>query len=118
MCFGDVLIIKDEDEPRNKWQLARVTETFQSADGYVRKVNVAVADRELDNSGKKVKPIKFLERPIQKLVLLQETETWFIPDEEPYTNVAMNFELLFVSEMIISGEPCNGIVRPLPGHLI
>ena len=75
MCVGDVVIIKDEDEPRNKWQLARVTQTFQSADGHVHKVKVAVADRELDNSGKKVKPIKFLERPIQKLVLLQETET-------------------------------------------
>ena len=69
------MIIKDEDEPRSMWQLARVTETFQSADGHVRKVKVAVADRELDNSGKKVKPIKFQERPIQNLVLFQETET-------------------------------------------
>ena len=51
-CVGDVVIIKDEDEPRNKWQLARVTQTFQRADGHVRKVKVAVADRELDNSGK------------------------------------------------------------------
>ena len=75
MCVGDVVIIKDDDEPRNKWLLARVAETFQSADGHVRKVKVAVADRELDNSGKKVKSVKYLERPIQKLVLLQETET-------------------------------------------
>lgn len=75
MCVGDIVIIKDGDEPRNKWQLARVVETLQSADGHVRKVRVLVADHELDSSGKKVKPAKFLERPIQKLVLLQETET-------------------------------------------
>ena len=55
--------------------LVQVAESFQSGDGHVCKVEVAVADRELDNSGKKIKPIKFLEGPIQKLVLLQETET-------------------------------------------
>ena len=72
---GDVVIMKDDDQPRNKWQLARVVETFPSADGHVRKVKIAVADRELDRSGKQVRPTKFLERPVQKLVLLQEAET-------------------------------------------
>lgn len=72
---GDVVIVKDDDQPRNKWQLARVVETFPSADGHVRKVKIAVADRALDRSGKQVRPTKFLERPVQKLVLLQEAET-------------------------------------------
>lgn len=74
-CVGDIVIVKDDDQPRNKWQLARVVETFPSADGHVRKVKIAVADRELDRSGKQVRPTKFLERPVQKLVLLQEAET-------------------------------------------
>ena len=72
--FAATATVDETEEKHVRWW--RVTQTFQSADGYVRKVKVAVADRELDNSGKKVKPIKFLERPIQKLVLLQETETW------------------------------------------
>lgn len=78
MCVGDTVIIKgNNDVPRNKWQqLARVVETYESADGYVRKVKVAVADCSIDNHGKRIKAVKFLERPIQKLVLLQaESET-------------------------------------------
>ena len=77
MCVGDIVIIKgDDDVPRNKWQLARVAETYESADGYVRKVKVAVADCSIDNHGKRTKPVKFLDRPVQKLVLLQaESET-------------------------------------------
>ena len=77
MCVGDIVIIKgDDDVPRIKWQLARVAETYESADGYVRKVKVAVADCSIDNHGKRTKPVKFLDRPVQKLVLLQaESET-------------------------------------------
>lgn len=76
MRVGDVVIIKGDDNlPRNKWQLARVAETHQSADGHVRTVKVAVADGLLDNKGKRTHPMKFLERPVQKLVLLQESET-------------------------------------------
>ena len=43
---GDIVIImlKGADGlPRNKWQLARATETHQSADGHVRTVNLAIA---------------------------------------------------------------------------
>ena len=76
LCVGDIVIIKgDEGLPRNQWQLARVAETHESADGYVRTVKVALADRCLDSKGKRTNPVKFLDRPIQKLVLLQETET-------------------------------------------
>ena len=77
ICVGDIVIIKgDDDVPRNKWQLARVAETYESADGYVRKVKVAVADCSINNHGKRIKPVKFLDRPVQKLVLLQaDSET-------------------------------------------
>ena len=74
-CIGDVVIVKDDDQPRNNWKLARVVDTFTSADGHVHKVKIAVADHELDRSSKQVRPKKFLERPVQKLVLLQEAET-------------------------------------------
>ena len=73
MCVGDVVLIKDdEDLRRNQWQLSRVIEAHQSADGHVRTVKLAVADRTLDSKGRRTKSCKFLERPVQKLVLLLE----------------------------------------------
>ena len=73
MRKDDVVIIKGDDGfPRNKWQLARITETHQSAVGHVRTVKLAIADSTLDNKGRRIKPLKVLERPVQKLVLLQE----------------------------------------------
>ena len=72
-CVGDIVFIKDDGNlPCNLWQLARVTEAYQSADGHVRTVKPAVADRTLDKRGRRVKPCRFLELPVQKLVLLQE----------------------------------------------
>ena len=72
-CVGDVVLIKNnEDLPRNQWQLSRVIEAHQSADGHVRTVKLAVADRTLDSKGRRTKSCKFLERPVQKLVLLLE----------------------------------------------
>ena len=46
--------------------------THQSADGHVRTVKLAIADSTLDNKGRRIKPLKVLKRPVQKLVLLQE----------------------------------------------
>jgi len=46
--------------------------THQSADGHVRTVKLAIADSTLDNKGRRIMPLKVLERPVQKLVLLQE----------------------------------------------
>ena len=73
MRKDDVVITKSDDGiPRNKWQLARITETHQSADGHVRTVKLAIADSTLNNKGRRIKPLKVLERPLQKLVLLKE----------------------------------------------
>ena len=74
MCVGDVVLIKDdEDLPRNQWQLSWATEAYQSADGYVRTVMLPVADHTLDSKGRRTRSCKFLERPVQKLVLLHES---------------------------------------------
>ena len=72
-CVGDIVFIKDDESlPRNLWQLAQVTEAYQSAKGHVRTVKLAVSDRTLDKRGRRVKPCRFLECPVQKLVVLQE----------------------------------------------
>ena len=42
---GDIVILKDDSVPRNCWKLARVKPIYPDADGYVRKVKVAVADQ-------------------------------------------------------------------------
>ena len=71
---------------RNRWKLARVAETYPKDDGLVRKVKLAMADFILDDKGRRKRPIVFLDRPVQKLVLLlssDEFEDREVPDEEP-----------------------------------
>ena len=88
LCTGDVVIMKDENLPRNKWQLARVSTANKSADGRVRTVQLALASL-LDNKGRRVGDVRYLERPVHKLVLLMpkdERETELpgqVPAEEP-----------------------------------
>ena len=70
MAVDDVVMIKDENLPRNVSQLARVSAVYPSSDGQVRKVQVSLADRCLDNKDKRIGTVRYLERPVQKLVLL------------------------------------------------
>jgi len=70
----DVVIIKDDNLPRNDWKLARVHEVFPSDDGLVRKVRLAVATAQLDNKGRRLTAERYLDRPVQKLVVLQYAE--------------------------------------------
>ena len=67
---GDVVMVKSPNVSRSQWQLARVANVYPSADGYVRKVQVALADSNLDKRGVRRGPMRYLERPVQKLVLL------------------------------------------------
>ncbi len=59
---GDIVIIKDDNQPRNCWLLAVVGETFPSEDGHVRKVMVRTGNVTQN----------YLERPIHKRVVLVE----------------------------------------------
>ena len=66
----DIVIVKDEQLPRNQWCLGRVKEAFVDADGLVRKVKLEISDRDLDQNGRRTKKLTVLERPVQKLILL------------------------------------------------
>lgn len=68
--IGDIVLVKDENLPRCEWHLARVHKTYPSDDGHVRRVQIAVGNKNLDKKGRRLQPSSFLERPIQKLVLL------------------------------------------------
>ena len=58
---GDIVLLQDDDLPRNQWPLARVTKVFPSKDGRIRKVQLL-----LTREGRR----KILERPIHKTILL------------------------------------------------
>jgi hypothetical protein len=74
MQVGDIVLIKEDNVPRNCWRTARVVEVFASDDGLVRKVRIMVSDPSLTERGKRVRATTVLERPIQKLVLLLKSE--------------------------------------------
>ena len=67
---GDVAIIVDDNLPRNQWLLGRVSETFPSADGHIRRAKLVIADSTLNAKGERTRPCRQLERPIQKLDVL------------------------------------------------
>ncbi|KAM9834391.1 uncharacterized protein ACBT44_011736 isoform 1-T1 [Syngnathus typhle] len=72
--INDIVIIKDENTPRNEWKLAKVTQVYPSEDGHVRKIQLLISDSELNDTGKRVNKQTYLERPIHKTVTLLEAE--------------------------------------------
>lgn len=76
MSVDDIVIIKEDNAPRNLWHLARVVTVYQGSDGYVRTVKLALADACLDNRGRRTSAMKFQECPIQKLVLLMSKDDY------------------------------------------
>ena len=72
---GDVVLIKDDQVNRNQWKLGRVVEVKFSDDGFVRSCKLLVGDSSLDRLGKRVRSVSYLERPINKLILLVEAVT-------------------------------------------
>ena len=71
---NDIVIICEDSSPRNQWKLARVTEVYPSADERVRKVKLLVSDSTLDKQGKRTTKPVYLDRPVQKVVVLLEAE--------------------------------------------
>lgn len=70
LTAGDVVIVKEDTLPRNCWQLARVSKAYPSKDGNVRSVQVVLGDAALPTDGKRKGPVRRLDRPVNKLVLL------------------------------------------------
>ena len=57
---GDVVLLKENQSPRNRWPMAKVVATHLDDQGQVRSVTVLASNRSK------------LERPVNKLVLLVE----------------------------------------------
>nr|XP_054601731.1 uncharacterized protein LOC107396997 [Nothobranchius furzeri] len=71
---NDIVLLLDDNLPRNQWKLARIVEVFPAADNRVRKVKLLVSNTFLDNRGKRTSQPLYLERAIHKTVLLLEAE--------------------------------------------
>lgn len=67
----DMVIIRDDTLPRCNWKLARVEQPIPSKDGLVRKVRLVVGSSQLDRKGQRNHELQTVERPVQKLVVLQ-----------------------------------------------
>lgn len=70
--IGDIVIDKDDDLPRNQWPLAKVTNTYPSDDGLVRKVEIKKGTRDVDKDGRRKNSLNTYDRPIHKLIMLVE----------------------------------------------
>lgn len=57
MTVGDVVLIKDENLPRNQWRLGRIHECYTDSDRHVRKVKLVIASSSLDKYGKRQDPV-------------------------------------------------------------
>ena len=67
---GDLVLIKDDNSPRNQWPLARIVEVQKSEDGLVRTAKIQIGTSDLSDHGKRRHAPSYLVRPIQKIVLV------------------------------------------------
>jgi hypothetical protein len=62
---GDIVLLVEDNTPRNQWTLGKIIATHKSADGFVRKVDLLLSKK--DDSSPTI-----LQRPIQKVVVIVE----------------------------------------------
>ncbi|XP_060570099.1 uncharacterized protein LOC132728485 [Ruditapes philippinarum] len=70
-CVGDVVLIIDDNQPRCQWRMGRIVELYPDSDGLVRKVRLYVGTSELNSEGKR-DTLSYLDRPVNKLIVLCE----------------------------------------------
>lgn len=70
MRVDDIVLVKDDNVVRNEWRLGRVTKVLLSDDGLVRRVELLIADANLDGHGKRHSKATIIQRPVTKLKLL------------------------------------------------
>ena len=76
---NDIVLLLNDQAPRNEWKLARITEGYPGSDDRVRKIRLLVSDTTLNEKGKSTTKTVFLERPVHKLVTLLEADQGGIP---------------------------------------
>ncbi|XP_057183499.1 uncharacterized protein LOC130550135 [Triplophysa rosa] len=74
LSVNDIVIIKEDMLPRSRWQLGRVVEVTQGSDGLVRRVKIQTGEQNPKSKQEQHSKPTIIERPIQKLVVLLESE--------------------------------------------
>ena len=69
---GDIVLLIEDNIPRNLWSYGMVDQAEKGSDNKVRKVKIKMANSSIDNCGKIIHDASTLERPIQKLIVLQK----------------------------------------------
>ena len=65
---GDIVLLKDEAE-RNRWPMAKIIATNKGNDGFIRSVRLMLgASNKVDSAA------RYLERPVNKLLILVEND--------------------------------------------
>ena len=109
--LDDIVIICDDNAPRNEWRLARVSELFPSSDGLVRSVKLQLATAQLDSNGKRLCDLTYLARPVHKLILLLEAQcTGVFPTEGAFYVLFCKLSCsitCFAKLLPILEEPCR-----------
>ena len=79
--IGDIVLVKDEVE-RNRWPMAKVVEVYKDDKGVVRSVKLLMG-----SINSECKKSRYLERPVNKLVVLVENEEidGLFPRRKAYT---------------------------------
>lgn len=72
LVIGDTELIAGDAIEECQW-LGKVVEAFKSSDNLVRKVKLLTGDPGLSDNGKRQNALKYLERPVQKVILLLES---------------------------------------------
>lgn len=72
--FG-VVILKNNELPRNQWQLARIEDVFPDNYGLVRKVRIEVGDCAWDKNRKRIHALHCLESDHKLILLVAEEES-------------------------------------------
>lgn len=75
VTIGDIVLLVEESTLRNCWPTGVVSEVFPGLDGMVRKVKIKLANSSIDNKGKLISSATILERPVQKLIMLQKCDS-------------------------------------------
>lgn len=72
--IGDIVVLKEENLPRNMWKMGKVVSVNVSDDQCVRSVKLQMGDSNLDKLGRRVNKPCYLERPVHKIVVLIESD--------------------------------------------
>ena len=73
MVIADTELIADDAIPWHEWKLGKVVEAFNKSSDLVRNVKLLTGDPGLTDNGKQQNALKYLERPVQKVILLLES---------------------------------------------